>query len=116
MNAISRILAALSIFAIGLLNVSAAADAPARPNIIFIQTDDQGPWALGLSGHPDAVTPNLDRLFRSGAYFRKSFTVTPVCSPSRTSLLTSRYGSELGITDWINEANEPDIGLDPKTP
>ena len=115
MTALHRILACLVGIAIAFPNESPAAE-PARPNIVFIQTDDQGPWALGLSGHPDAVTPNLDRLFRSGAYFRRSFTVTPVCSPSRASLLTSRYGSELGITDWINEPKEPDMGLDPKTP
>ncbi|QDT55256.1 Choline-sulfatase [Caulifigura coniformis] len=96
--------------------LAADASAASRPNVLFIQTDDQGPWALGVSGHPDAKTPNLDRLFRSGAWLRKSFTVTPVCSPSRASLITSRYGSELGITDWINEKNEPDLGLAPATP
>ncbi|MEZ6067459.1 MAG: sulfatase-like hydrolase/transferase [Planctomycetaceae bacterium] len=87
-----------------------------RPNILFLLTDDQAPWALGLAGHPHAVTPQLDRLFQSGAYLPNSFTVTPVCSPSRASLMTSRYGSELGITDWIHPKNEPDLGLDPATP
>ena len=72
-----------------------------RPNVVFILTDDQAPWALGLSGHPHANTPNLDKLFKQGMYLKKSYVVTPVCSPSRTSLMTSRYGSELGITDWI---------------
>ena len=90
----------------------AAAD---RPNILFIFTDDQAPWALGLSGHPYAKTPNLDELFNRGAYLQNSFTVTPVCSPSRAALMTSRYGTELGITEWINPAREPYLGLDPKT-
>ena len=87
----------------------------ARPNIILIQTDDQAAWSLSLAGNRDAHTPNLDRLFREGAYLRNAFVNTPVCSPSRASLLTSRYGSELGITDWINPRVEPDIGLDPQT-
>jgi choline-sulfatase len=113
-KAIFRILAGVIGIAIGFCAETAAA--ANRPNILFIQTDDQAPWALGLSGHPDAKTPNLDRLFRSGAWLKKSFTVTPVCSPSRASLVTSRYGSELGINDWINEKNEPELGLDPKTP
>ena len=87
----------------------------AAPNILFIFTDDQAPWALGLSGHPHAKTPHMDRLFREGAYLVNAFTTTPVCSPSRASLMASRYGTELGITDWINPRNEPKHGLDPKT-
>jgi uncharacterized sulfatase len=92
-----------------LLAVSAAA--AERPNIVFIVTDDQAPWALGCAGHPDARTPNMDRLFREGAYLVNAFCVTPVCSPSRASIVASRYGSELGVTDWINPRNEPDHGL-----
>ena len=87
----------------------------ARPNVVFILTDDQAPWALGLSGHPHAVTPNLDKFFKQGMWLKKSYVVTPVCSPSRTSLMTSRYGSELGVTDWIHPRNEPQLGMDPKT-
>ncbi|MDE0103737.1 MAG: sulfatase-like hydrolase/transferase [Bryobacterales bacterium] len=83
----------------------------APPNILFVYTDDQAAWALGLSGHPHASTPNMDKLFRRGAYLPNSFTVTPVCSPSRVSLIASRYGSELGVTDWINPRREPFLGL-----
>ncbi len=84
----------------------------AQPNILFVYTDDQAGWALGMSGHPHASTPAMDKLFRSGAYLPNSFTVTPVCTPSRASLLTSRYGSELGLTDWLNPRREPFLGLD----
>ena len=90
-----------------------AARAAQRPNIVFIYTDDQAPWALAHSGYAQARTPNLDQLFRQGAYLTNCFTTTPVCSPSRASLMTSRYGSELGITDWINPRQEPELGLDP---
>jgi uncharacterized sulfatase len=98
-----------------------AAKPATRPNILFIQTDDQGPWALGVAGNPDAHTPNLDRLCREGAYLRNSFVATPVCSPSRAQTLTSRYGVELGITDWIHVGSnrypdESHIGLDPGLP
>lgn len=82
-----------------------------RPNIVFVYTDDQASWALGLSGHPHASTPNMDKLFRRGAYLPNSFTVTPVCSPSRASLISSRYGSEVGLTDWLNPRREPYKGL-----
>ena len=87
-----------------------------RPNIIFVFTDDQASWALGASGNPLAKTPHMDRLAREGAYLPNAFTTTPVCSPSRASLMTSRYGSELGITDWIHPKNEPKLGLDPALP
>lgn len=86
------------------------ATASKRPNLVFIYTDDQAPWALGFSGNKEIATPNIDRLCRDGAYLPNSFTTTPVCSPSRASLLTSRYGTELGIVDWIHP-DETSLGL-----
>ena len=86
-----------------------------RPNFLFLYTDDQAAWALSREGESDAHTPNLDRLFAEGARFTNSFTTTPVCSPSRAALMTSRYGSELGITDFLSHSAEPDLGLDPET-
>ena len=80
---------------------------------MFLCTDDQAQWALGAYGNREIKTPNLDRLARRGAIFRNAFTVTPVCSPSRAALMTSRYASELGIADWIDPSNEPDLGLAP---
>ncbi len=93
--------------------VATSASAAKRPNILFILTDDQAPWAVGVAGHPLAETPHMDALFKSGAYLPNSFTVTPVCSPSRASLFTSRYGTELGITDWIKPYQSwlPETGL-----
>lgn len=84
-----------------------------RPNILFIYTDDQAPWAMSAArgAHPQARTPNMDRIAREGAYLPNSFTATPVCSPSRAELLTSRYGTELGITEWIEDEREPGHGL-----
>ncbi len=94
-----------------------------RPNLLFLFTDDQAPWALGRSGDPNASTPNLDKLAGEGAYLTRSFTVTPVCSPSRISLMTSRYGTEVGITDWIKPRDrffqdnpEEQPGIDPAMP
>ena len=84
-----------------------------RPNIVFVLTDDQAPWAVGASGNAQAITPNMDRLFREGAYLKNTYVTTPVCSPSRASLMASRYGSELGVTDWIHPKKEPELGLDP---
>ncbi len=86
-----------------------------RPNIVFVYTDDQAPTAVGNEGNEQIQTPHIDRLFRAGARLTRAFVTTPVCSPSRASLMTSRYGSELGIFDWINPRSEPEHGLDPNT-
>jgi uncharacterized sulfatase len=102
-------LAALGI----LVSVGRADEPPRRPNVVFLYTDDQARWALGAYGNREIRTPNLDRLAREGATFRNAFTVTPVCSPSRAGLFTSRYSTQVGIADWINERVEPDEGLAP---
>ena len=86
-----------------------------RPNILFILTDDQAPWATGVTDPLDnAITPHMDRLMRTGAQLTNCYTPTPVCSPSRTSLMTSRYGTEAGITDWIHPRKEKQLGVDPQ--
>jgi choline-sulfatase len=88
----------------------------ARPNIVMIVTDDQAAWALGASGNTDARTPVMDRLAAEGVRFVNAFTPTPVCSPSRATLLTGRYGTEVGITDWISPAEaDAGVGLPPET-
>jgi uncharacterized sulfatase len=86
----------------------------ARPNILFILTDDQGPWTPGYTGNAQSHTPNLDRLAVEGVRFENAFVTTPVCSPSRSTLMTGRYASELGIPDWIQPSS--DQGLDPALP
>ncbi len=70
----------------------------ARPNVILIMTDDQGYGDLGCTGNPHIKTPNLDRLCREGVRFDR-FHVSPVCSPTRASLLTGRYNYRTGIVD-----------------
>jgi choline-sulfatase len=84
-----------------------------RPNILFIMTDDQGPWAMG-SGHPNAYTPHLDQLAQQGVRLANAMVTTPVCSPARAGFLTGRYSTEAGVLDWLNENTEPEHGLDPQ--
>lgn len=74
-----------------------AASAP-RPNIVLIMTDDQGYGDLGVTGNPVLDTPHLDALARGGASLR-NFYVSPVCSPTRASLLTGRYNYRTRVVD-----------------
>jgi arylsulfatase A-like enzyme len=76
-----------------------------RPNIVFILTDDQGPWALGCAGNREIITPNLDALAANGVRFDNFFCASPVCSPARASLLTGRIPSQHGVHDWIRAGN-----------
>ncbi len=67
------------------------------PNVVFILTDDQGPWAAGCCGNPEIRTPNIDRLAAEGVRFENFFCTSPVCSPARASLLTGDIPSRHGV-------------------
>lgn len=81
------------------------------PNIIFIVADDMGPWTLSVNNDPNTYTPELDKLAESGAVFRNCFASSAVCSPARASLITGRYPSETGITDYIPEGDSLGVNL-----
>lgn len=102
----------LAIVGMALSDVGPSKPEP-RPNVVFLYTDDQARWTEGAYGNRESRTPNMDRIAREGALFRNAFTATPVCSPSRASMLTSRYPTQFGIADWINPKKEPGLGLAP---
>ena len=78
----------------------AAAPPPAsrRPNVILIITDDHDYGDLSCHGNPHLRTPNLDRLPKEGVELTR-FHVSPVCAPTRSSLMTGRYNYRTGVTD-----------------
>jgi len=80
---------------------------PKRTNVIFVLTDDQGPWAAGCYGNPEIRTPNIDRLAETGVRMTNFFCTSPVCSPARASLMTGRIPSQHGVHDWICDRNMP---------
>ncbi len=83
-----------------------------RPNVIFVLTDDQGPWAAGCYGNSEIRTPNIDRLAATGARFDSFYCSCPVCSPSRATYLTGRINSQHGIHQWIHEGNVGDTAVE----
>ena len=70
---------------------------PARPNVLMIAIDDQNDWIGCLGGHPQSRTPNIDRLAKRGTVFLNAHCQSPLCNPSRVSLLTSRRPSSTGV-------------------
>jgi len=68
-----------------------------KPNILFIAVDDQNDWFGCLDGHPQAKTPNIDRLAAKGTLFTNAHCQAPLCNPSRTSLMTGIRPSTTGI-------------------
>lgn len=67
------------------------------PNIVVIFTDDQGYEDLSCFGSPDIKTPNIDKIAAEGAKLTQFYVSQPVCSASRSSLLTGCYANRLGI-------------------
>ncbi len=101
-----------------------AADAPkpaSKPNIVFIFADDWGWGDLSCHGHPWLKTPNLDRLAREGTDFQQFNVLNPVCSPSRTAVMTGNYPARYSVHQHFaappqnHERGMPDW-LDPKAP
>lgn len=69
-----------------------------RPNVLVIITDDQGYGDLACNGNPVIRTPHLDQLAKESVRLT-NFYVSPVCSPTRASLLTGRYNYRTGVVD-----------------
>jgi arylsulfatase A-like enzyme len=70
-----------------------------KPNILLLFSDQHQADCLGFQGHPDVVTPNLDKLARSGTVFNRAYCQDGICVPSRMSLMTGLYPRRLGILD-----------------
>lgn len=88
------------------LQQSTAAD---RPDIVFIIVDDLNDWIGVLDGHPDAISPNIDRLASQGMLFTQAYCNSPQCRPSRTSLNHGVYAFNTGTYFNAKYKNETPI-------
>jgi arylsulfatase A-like enzyme len=76
-----------------------------KPNILVIICDDLNDTIEGMGGHPQAKTPNIDRLMKRGVRFTNAATNCPLCGPSRASLWSGLYPHTTGYYGYNQQAN-----------
>jgi len=80
-----------------------------KPNILFLAIDDLNDWVGPLGGHPQAQTPHMDRLAARGTTFLNAHCQSPLCNPSRTSLMTGLRPTSTGVyglAPWFRNLKE----------
>jgi len=82
----------------------AAAETREKPNILFIAIDDLNDWVEPLAGHPQTLTPNLDKFAAGAVNFTRNYCTSPGCNPSRSTLMTGYHTYTSGMysnyQDW----------------
>jgi arylsulfatase A-like enzyme len=81
----------------------------ARPNILFLLSDDQRPDTIAALGNPRIETPNLDRLVGRGMTFSRATCSYPICVVSRAEILSGMHGWENGVTGMPGAVPRPGI-------
>ena len=84
-----------------LAGVSLAAPIP-RSNVLSISIDDLNDWIGCMDGHPQALTPNMDRLAARGILFRNAHCASPACNPSRAAVFSGLMPDKTGV--WSNKS------------
>ena len=80
-----------------------------KPNVLILFSDQHNKKVMGFEGHPDVITPNLDKLAKESVVFDRAYCVTGICAPSRSSLMSGLYSRTLGLlsngekTEVMNE-------------
>ena len=80
---------------------AAAASDTTRPNIVLFLVDDMGWMDTSVYGSRYYETPNMERLARRGMLFTDAYTASPLCSPTRASIMTGKYPARTGITTAV---------------
>ncbi len=87
----------LALLVTGIILAATPLKAADKPNILFIAIDDQNDWIGCLGGHPQAKTPHIDGLAKRGTLFNNAHCQSPLCNPSRTSVMTGLRPSTTGV-------------------
>jgi len=85
------------------LSISCSHSVQKKPNVLFIAVDDLNDWVGCLGGHPNTLTPNIDRLAKSSMVFQNAHCQAPICGPSRASVMTGLLPSTSGIYGWVED-------------
>jgi arylsulfatase A-like enzyme len=85
----------------------------ARPNVLFLLTDDQRPDTIHALGNASIDTPNLDALARRGVAFTRAVCANPICTPSRAEILSGCSGFRNGVVDFGKQI-DPTLKLWPQ--
>lgn len=101
-----------STFLATLLVVSSLALAANKPNILMIAIDDQNDWIGCMGGHPQVKTPHIDRLAARGTLFLNAHCQSPLCNPSRSSLMTGLRPTTTGIYGLAPGIRDVDVTKD----
>ena len=90
--------------------LAASAQPNPRPNVLFIASDDLN-HCFSAYGHPLVRTPNLDQIARRGVRFDRAYCQFPLCSPSRTSIMTGLAPDTTGVYNLTTHFRErlPDV-------
>lgn len=90
----------LRLSAASLLILSPALEAAEQPNVLFIVIDDLNDWIGCMDGHPQALTPNIDRIASRGVLFTNAHCSSPACQPSRAAVFTGMTPDKTRV--WSN--------------
>ncbi|MBL9081879.1 MAG: sulfatase-like hydrolase/transferase, partial [Planctomycetales bacterium] len=93
-----RIALSISVALISFFFLGSEASAEARkPNVVYFIIDELGYYELSGMGHPEHVTPNIDRLMADGVRFTQCLAGGPVCAPTRCALLTGKHAGHMTV-------------------
>lgn len=90
------------------LFLGSAVKAEKKPNVVFFLIDDMGWMDIGANGSEFYETPHIDKLASEGMRFTQAYAASPICSPTRASILTGKNPARINLTQWIGGPGNPD--------
>ena len=105
----------IMLIGMGVVLATTLAFSQTKPNVLLISIDDLNDWVGCMGGHPQAKTPNIDRLAKMGTLFSNAHCQSPVCNPSRASMMTGRYPHTSGVYFLSPDLRQAPVLKDLKT-